>query len=35
MSFCGAIEMAGVVTLQVSVIKGGVDKFAMTMPIFL
>lgn len=35
MSFCGAIEMAGTITLQVGVIKGGVEKFAMTMPIFL
>ncbi|GAA6042484.1 hypothetical protein JCM8097_003049 [Rhodosporidiobolus ruineniae] len=35
LSFCGAIEMAGVVTLKCSVLKGGVDKLALTQPIFL
>ncbi|UZJ54463.1 hypothetical protein CBS101457_003783 [Exobasidium rhododendri] len=35
LSFCGAIEMAGITTLKVDVIKGGMEKFAMTMPIFL
>ncbi|KAI0261139.1 Acetamidase/Formamidase [Gloeopeniophorella convolvens] len=35
MSFCGAIEMAGVITLRTSLIKGGVDKFALRQPIFL
>ncbi|KAJ3977699.1 Acetamidase/Formamidase [Lentinula raphanica] len=35
MSFCGAIEMAGVITLSTSVIKGGVEKFALKQPIFM
>lgn len=35
MSFCGAIEMAGVITLKTSIIKGGVEKFALKQPIFL
>ncbi|ETW82694.1 hypothetical protein HETIRDRAFT_315982 [Heterobasidion irregulare TC 32-1] len=35
MSFCGAIEMAGIITFSTSVIKGGVDKFALKQPIFL
>ncbi|GAA6057519.1 hypothetical protein JCM3770_000564 [Rhodotorula araucariae] len=35
MSFCGAIEMSGVITLKCSVVKGGVDKFALKQPIFL
>ncbi|BGP14791.1 hypothetical protein JCM10213_001842 [Rhodosporidiobolus nylandii] len=35
LSFCGAIEMAGIVTLKCSVLKGGVDKLALTQPIFL
>ncbi|KAI0725680.1 Acetamidase Formamidase [Fomitopsis betulina] len=35
MSFCGAIEMAGIITLQTSIIKGGVEKFALKQPIFL
>ncbi|MCO5566628.1 hypothetical protein L7F22_020305 [Adiantum nelumboides] len=35
LSFCGAIEMAGITTLKVDLIKNGVEKFAMTMPIFL
>lgn len=33
LSFCGAIEMAGITTLKVDIIKGGVEKFAMTMPV--
>jgi hypothetical protein len=35
MSFCGAIEMAGIVTLRTSLIKGGIEKFAMKQPIFM
>ncbi|KAG6812256.1 hypothetical protein H0H92_003712 [Tricholoma furcatifolium] len=35
MSFCGAIEMAGIVTLSTSIIKGGVEKFGLKNPIFL
>ncbi|GAA6014151.1 hypothetical protein JCM10207_006114 [Rhodosporidiobolus poonsookiae] len=35
LSFCGAIEMAGVVTLKCTVLKGGVDKLALKQPIFL
>ncbi|GAA6062384.1 hypothetical protein JCM10212_003193 [Sporobolomyces blumeae] len=35
MSFCGAIEMSGIVTLRCTVLKGGVDKLALTQPIFL
>ncbi|KAH6901203.1 Acetamidase/Formamidase [Coprinopsis sp. MPI-PUGE-AT-0042] len=35
MSFCGAIEMAGIITLKTSIIKGGVEKFALRQPIFL
>ncbi|KAI0766789.1 Acetamidase Formamidase [Irpex lacteus] len=34
-SFCGAIEMAGIITLRTSIIKGGVEKFALKNPIFL
>ncbi|KAF8589880.1 Acetamidase Formamidase [Ramaria rubella] len=34
-SFCGAIEMAGIVTFKTSIIKGGVEKFALKQPIFL
>ncbi|KAE9406707.1 Acetamidase/Formamidase [Gymnopus androsaceus JB14] len=34
MSFCGAIEN-GVVTFSTSIIKGGVEKFALKQPIFL
>lgn len=35
MTFCGAIEMSGILTLKIhSLIKGGVDKFGMTMPMF-
>ncbi|OCH89618.1 Acetamidase/Formamidase [Obba rivulosa] len=35
MSFCGAIEMAGIITFKTSIIKGGVEKFALKQPIFL
>ncbi|KAM0754189.1 Acetamidase/Formamidase [Meredithblackwellia eburnea MCA 4105] len=35
LSFCGAIEMAGIITLKCSVIKDGVKKFALKQPIFL
>ncbi|GLB44777.1 putative acetamidase formamidase [Lyophyllum shimeji] len=35
MAFCGAIEMAGIVTFSASIIKGGVEKFALKQPIFL
>ncbi|KAL4906652.1 hypothetical protein BDW74DRAFT_136257 [Aspergillus multicolor] len=33
-SFCGAIEMAGVITLKFTVIKDGMAKMAMKSPIF-
>ncbi|PWY90956.1 formamidase [Aspergillus heteromorphus CBS 117.55] len=33
-SFCGAIEMAGVITIKFSVIKGGMAKLDMKSPIF-
>jgi formamidase len=33
-SFCGAIEMSGFIDLHVDIIKGGVEKYAMTNPIF-
>ncbi|KDQ59007.1 hypothetical protein JAAARDRAFT_33734 [Jaapia argillacea MUCL 33604] len=35
LSFCGAIEMAGIITFSTSIIKGGVEKFAMKQPMFL
>ncbi|KAF8230821.1 Acetamidase/Formamidase [Tricholoma matsutake] len=35
MSFCGAIEMAGIITFTTSIIKGGVEKFGLKQPIFL
>ncbi|KAF8512496.1 Acetamidase/Formamidase [Gautieria morchelliformis] len=35
LSFCGAIEMAGIITFKTSIIKGGVEKFALKQPIFL
>ncbi|KAL1680537.1 Acetamidase Formamidase [Schizophyllum commune] len=35
MTFCGAIEMAGIITLKTSIIKGGVEKFALKQPIFM
>jgi len=35
MCFCGAIEMAGIITFSTSIIKGGVEKFALKQPIFL
>lgn len=34
-SFCGAIEMAGVITLKFSVMKGGVKELAMKSPIYI
>ncbi|KAF8874009.1 Acetamidase/Formamidase [Infundibulicybe gibba] len=34
-SFCGAIEMAGIITFNTSIIKGGIEKFALKQPIFL
>ena len=33
-TFCGAIEMAGWVHMRVSLIKGGMDKYAIRNPIF-
>ncbi|GJJ08724.1 hypothetical protein Clacol_002943 [Clathrus columnatus] len=35
LSFCGAIEMAGIITFKTSIIKGGIEKFALKQPIFL
>jgi len=35
MSFCGAIEMAGIITFNTHIIKNGVEKFALKQPIFL
>ncbi|KAJ7583194.1 Acetamidase Formamidase [Mycena floridula] len=35
LSFCGAIEMAGIITFSTSIIKGGIEKFALKQPIFL
>ncbi|KAI0750052.1 Acetamidase/Formamidase [Daedaleopsis nitida] len=35
MSFCGAIEMAGIITFSCSIIKNGIEKFALKQPIFL
>jgi len=35
LTFCGAIEMSGSVTLRATIIKGGVEKFALKQPIFL
>lgn len=34
-TFCGGIEMAGFVDLNVDVIKGGMDKYGITNPIFM
>ncbi|KAK9475759.1 Acetamidase/Formamidase [Lipomyces japonicus] len=34
-SFCGAIEMAGIITLKTSIIKNGVKDLALNTPIFL
>ncbi|KAF2661693.1 formamidase FmdS [Lophiostoma macrostomum CBS 122681] len=34
-SFCGAIEMAGVITIKFSVMKGGVAQLAMKSPIYI
>jgi formamidase len=33
-SFCGAIEMAGWIDLKAEIIKGGVERYAITNPIF-
>lgn len=33
-SFCGAIEMGGYIDVAVDVIKGGMDTYGVTMPIF-
>jgi len=33
-SFCGAIEMAGWLDIRVNIIKGGMEKYAVTNPIF-
>jgi formamidase len=33
-SFCGAIEMAGWIDLKAEVIKGGVERYAITNPVF-
>ncbi|KAI0314332.1 Acetamidase Formamidase [Amylostereum chailletii] len=35
LSFCGAIEMAGIITFSATIIKGGIEKFALKQPIFL
>ncbi|KAL8293461.1 hypothetical protein RQP46_000162 [Phenoliferia psychrophenolica] len=35
LSFCGAIEMAGIISFKCSVIKDGIKKFALRQPIFL
>ncbi|KAK7055910.1 Acetamidase Formamidase [Favolaschia claudopus] len=35
LSFCGAIEMAGIITFSTSIIKDGIEKFALKQPIFL
>ncbi|GAA6020374.1 hypothetical protein JCM11491_000329 [Sporobolomyces phaffii] len=35
LSFCGAIEMSGVVTLRCTVVKGGIDKLKLKQPIYL
>jgi formamidase len=34
-SFCGAIEMAGVITLKFTVMKGGVEQLGMKSPIYI
>jgi len=34
-SFCGAIEMAGIITVKISVMKGGMELLGMKSPIFL
>lgn len=34
-TFCGAIEMAGYIDIRVSLIKQGVEKYAITNPIFM
>ncbi|KAK6455130.1 formamidase [Scheffersomyces xylosifermentans] len=34
-SFCGAIEMAGVLTIKTSIIPGGMERLALKSPIFI
>lgn len=34
-SFCGAIEMAGVITLKFSIMKGGIKQLDMKSPIYI
>ncbi|KAK4664507.1 uncharacterized protein QC763_506160 [Podospora pseudopauciseta] len=34
-SFCGAIEMAGIITINFSVIKSGVSQLSLTSPIYI
>ena len=34
-SFCGAIEMAGIITLKFSLVKNGVSELAMKSPVFI
>jgi len=34
-SFCGAIEMAGIITVKFTVLKGGMSRLSMKSPIFL
>ena len=34
-TFCGAIEMAGFLDLRVSIIKGGMEKYAIRNPLFM
>lgn len=34
-SFCGAIEMAGIITLKFGLVKGGVEKMKMKSPVFI
>ena len=34
-SFCGAIEMAGCITIKFSVMKGGMEQLAMKSPIYI
>ena len=34
-TFCGAIEMAGYLDLRVSLIKGGMEKYAIRNPLFM
>lgn len=34
-SFCGAIEMSGVITIKTSLIKGGMEKLALKSPMYI